>query len=389
VSSLSATAMPASEPMPMQQAGASAQLAAIGVSCAAAAGFLGLPVIVGQLAELRGLTPEQLGRVASAEALGVAVTSLAGAWAMRHLSARHLMVGGMLGLALLQAASALAWSFPVFLLLRLASSVAAGIAVPALVGILGRAPDPERAFSRLISVQVLLCAVELAGFGPLAGVFGLWGIYGSMALLALFAILMVARADLPGPSQEAGGPARRLPFAVLAMVAAVLLFFSAIGAYWAFIERAGVQAGMSAEEVGVWLAASNAPALLGSVSAPWCTRRFGERRVLLVGLALAVLVPLGLLWSEGGRVGYLLDLAVFVVLWNLVMVVQMAVLGRWDASGRAVALTPAAQSFGLALAPVVAGSLAEQHGFAVAVASASAFALVALVATVLSVRRRD
>lgn len=376
-------------PVATPQADASAQVAAVGVCCAAAAAFLGLPVIVGQLAEQRGLNPEQLGQVASAEALGIALTSLLGAWALRHVAARRLMVGGLIALAVLQVLSALSWGYPVFLALRLAASVAAGVATPAAIAILGRAADPDRAFAWLVSVQIVLSALELAGFGPLSQALGLWSIYGGMALLAVAAALLVARARLPQLDPgRAGAPVVRLSFAAAAMVAAVLLFFCSIGAYWAFIERAGVQTGMTPDELGGWLAASNAPALLGSVCAPWCTRRFGERRVLLLGLLLTVLVPLGLLWSGGGRAGYLLDLACYVVLWNLLMVVQMAALGRWDASGRAVSLTPAAQGFGLALAPLIAGSLAEQHGFVVAVASASVFALASLAATGLAFARR-
>lgn len=369
-------------------ADAGAQIAAIAAVCAGAAAFLGLPVIIGQLAELRGLTPEQLGRVASAETFGVAVTALFGSWAMRRASARRLMAGGLAALAVLNVLSALAWSDAVFLALRLASSVAAGVAMPAGVAVLGRAPDPDRAFSWAVSAQIVLSAVELLAFGPLARTFGLWSIYGSMAALAAAAALLTARSRLPLlRSVDATAPGG-LSRAAWSIAASVLLFFCSIGAYWAFIERAGVESGMTPDELGHWLAASNVPALLGSLSAPWITRRWGERWVLVIGLALTVFVPLGLLWGQGGRLGYLADLAVFVVLWNLLMVVQMAVLGRWDPSGRAVSLTPAAQGFGLALAPLVAGALAEQHGFVVAVASASAFALAALGATWLAFARR-
>lgn len=373
---------------PASRAGVAEQVCAIAVFCAATAAFLGLPVIVGQLAELRGLTPEQLGQVASAETLGIALTSLGGAWALRHGSARRLMVGGLALLALLQALSAQAWSFPVFLGLRLAGSVAAGVAAPAAIGILGRAADPDRAFSALVSVQILLSALELLAFGPLAAALGPWGIYGPMALFAALAALAAGRIRSCGADAAPAAAAERLPAAARALVLSVLCFFSAIGAYWAFIERAGVQTGMTPQEVGVWLAASNAPALLGALCAPWCMRRFGEPRVLLLGLLLAALVPLGLLWPAGGRLVYLIDLGAFIVLWNLLMVAQMAVLGRWDPSGRAVSLSPAAQGFGLALAPLLAGALAEHHGFVVAVASASVFALAGLSATVLALRRR-
>lgn len=364
-----------------------ALVAATAALCAGAAAFLGLPVIVGLLADMRGLSPDQLGQVASAETFGVAITALLGPWLLRRVAARTLMGAGLLALMVLHGLSALPLSFAGFVGVRLAASVATGVAMPAAVAVLGRAADPERAFAWAVSAQILLSALELLAFGPLAKAFGLWGVYGALAVLALAAVLLALRCAPPADIGAASAGGVRLPGAAWALIASVLLFFCAIGAYWTFIERAGVQAGLSADAMGGWLAASNAAALLGSMSAPWLARRVGERRVLLVGLLLAVLVPLGLLRADGGPIGVLVNLGLFVVLWNLLMVVQMAVLGRWDPQGRAVSLTPAAQGFGLALAPLLAGLLAEQHGFAVAVASASAFAALAVLATWLAFTR--
>jgi DHA1 family inner membrane transport protein len=365
--------------------------AAIATACAATAVFLGLPELLGLLGDQRGYNAGQLGQVASASTLGLAVTALLGPWALRRFHARGLMMVGLLLLALFQGLSALAPAYLPFAGLQLAASVAAGIAMPAAMAVLGRAADPERAFSHLVATQIVLSTLELLAFGPAARSWGLGSLFVALAALALLAALLCWRAALPANvGQAEAGPASitaKISGAAWAMIAAVLCFFAAIGAYWAFIERAGVQSGFAAEELGLWLAASNAPALLGSLLAPWCARRIGERRTLAVGLMLAVVVPLFLLVPTG-RYGYLLNLACFVILWNSLMVVQMAVLGRWDPLGQAVSLTPAAQGLGLALGPLAAGALAESSGFVIAVAGASALALLGWLANEAAFRLR-
>ncbi len=369
--------------------GRSTQIAAIISACAASAVFLALPVVIGQLAQLRGLTPDQLGEVASAETLGVAVTAMFGSWFIRRFKPKPLMVVGLQCLVVLQLLSAIAWSYPIFIMLRVGASLASGVVLPAAIAVLSRSPNPERSFSWLVSCQIALSAIELFTFGPVANAFGMGGIYGALMLLCVLALMFLAPAPMPMLQEDDGASAQASMSPVTwVMVAAVFLFFCSIGAYWAFIERAGAQAGMSPDEVGGWLAASNVAALAGSVSAPWFCRRFGERAVLLFGSGLVVLVPVGLLLGDSGRLGYLIDLCLFVVLWNLLMIVQMALLGRWDPTGRAVSLTPAAQGLGLALAPLGAGVVAARYGFIAAVASSSGFALACLIVTWSALRRR-
>lgn len=371
------------------QTGRSTQIAAIVSACAGSAVFLGLPVVIGRLAQLRGLTPDQLGEVASAETLGVALTAMFGSWFIRRFKPKQLMVVGLQCLVVLQLLSAIAWSYPIFILLRISASLASGVVLPAAIAVLSRASNPERSFSWLVSSQIALSAIELFTFGPITHVFGMAGIYGALALLCALALMLLVPAPMPALNEEESASAQAsTSLGTWVMVAAVFLFFCAIGTYWAFIERAGAQTGMTSDEVGEWLAVSNVAALAGSVAAPWFCRRFGERTVLLFGSGLVALVPAGLLWGNGGALGYLTDLFLFVVLWNLLMIVQMALLGRWDPTGRAVSLTPAAQGLGLALAPLAAGGVAAQYGFIAAVASSSGFALACLVTTWSALRRR-
>ncbi|MDC8786392.1 MFS transporter [Roseateles koreensis] len=376
---------PASPPSPFDTL--AQQWTLIGVICVAAASFLGLPVILGALADLRGLSPEQLGQIASAETLGMAITAALSPWLLSRVQARTLIGLGMVTLALCNLASCVVSGFAPFLAVRLGASVASGLAMPAAVACLGVTSRPERAFSWAVGAQVSTSAAELFAFTYAARHFGVPGIYASLTLLTLLAGAAALRlAHLPRVSS---GPARHLPLdrPAKAGLAAVLLLFACIGVYWAFIERVGVLAHLSAEDVGLWLAISNVPALLASLGAPWLAERLGERRMLLLGLGLAALVPLGLLLPLNPT-GYLLNLGLFVLLWNALMVVQMAVLGRWDAQGLAVGLTPSAQAFGLALAPLLAGELAEQRGYPAAMALASGFALLALLSTWIAFRER-
>ncbi|MDE2371519.1 MAG: MFS transporter [Burkholderiales bacterium] len=357
------------------------QATLIGLLCVAAAAFLDLPVILGVLADLRGLSPDRLGQIAAAETFGTAVTAAISPWLLVRLRARTLLGVGMALLVVFNVTSCVTTAYVAFIVVRLGASIGTGIAMPAAVACLGNCSRPERAFSWAVSAQVVTSAVELFAFGYAARQYGVVGIYGSLALAAVIAgVASLRLGDLPRPAAGASGGGAALSARSKASLAAVMLLFACIGVYWAFIERVGLLAHLSAEEVGGWLAASNAPALLASLGAPWIAQRLGERRMLLLGLGLTVLVPLGLLLPLQPAV-YLANLALFVLLWNSLMVVQMAVLGRWDAQGLAVGLTPAAQGLGLALAPLLAGEVAESRGYPAAMALASGFALLALLAT--------
>lgn len=366
---------PATSPFdrPDQRAGA------ILVACAAASVFLAMPVVLGALADLRGLSPDQLGQIASAETFGIAVTAAFSPVLMRRIGIRPLLLLGMALLALGNLGTCLVSGHGALIAVRLLASVAAGLAMPAAVAFLGRSSEPSRLFSWLVGMQTVQGSLELFGFPLVARHWGIEGIYAALAALAAFAGLWALRCRPTPPPPQAPGAAR-LTAAPRAALVAVMMFFCCIGVYWAFIERIGVTAQLTPEQVGGWLAASNLPALLAALAAPWVSSRLGEHRTLLLGQGLAIAVPLGLLLPLSPT-AYLLNLALFVVAWNALMVVQMAQLGRWDLAGLAVGLTPAAQSFGLALAPLAAGELAERSGYPAAMVLASACALLALLAT--------
>lgn len=360
--------------------GAWAQATSIFAVCAACSVFLCLPVILGRLAEIRGFSPSQLATVASAETLGLAVTALLGPWLLTRFAAQRLMTVGLTLLAGINLLSAQDWGFHEFLSLRTAASIAAGLVAPAAIAVLGAARVPERSISHAVSAQIVTSALGLYFLGQLGEQFGIIGLYGALAVFAGVASLLVATARFPGLAPGNEDAAAAIPKPALAMIGSVLFFFCALGIYWAFIERVGTEFGIAVDRLNWLLAASNLAALFGSMTAPWFTRRYGDRAVLLAGLSLTVLIPLAFLWTAGSAVAYAANLAVFVVLWNLLMVVQMAAISRFDAGGRAISLTPAAQGFGLSLGPLLVGPLAESSGFVSAVACSGLFALVGLVA---------
>lgn len=365
-----------------------AQVTSILAVCAACAVFLCLPVVLGQLAEIRGFSPSQLATVASAETLGLAVTALLGPWLLAKFSAQRLMAIGLMLLAGINLLSAQDWLFHEFVAWRVAASVAAGLVAPASVAVLGSARVPERSISYAVSAQIVTSALGLYFLGQLGEAFGLVGLYGALAAFSVIASLLVMTGRIPRVALGNEGETTAIAKPALAMIGSVLFFFCALGIYWAFIERAGTEYKLAVESLSQLLAASNLAALFGSMTAPWFTKRYGDRAVLLVGLSLAAIIPLALLWTAGGAIAYSANLSVFVVLWNLLMVVQMAAVSRLDPGGRAISLTPAAQGFGLSLGPLVVGPVAEGFGFVSAVACSGLFALAGLMAAWLAYRDR-
>lgn len=353
-----------------------AQAICIFAVCAACAVFLSLPVILGQLAEHRGFSPSQLATVASAETLGLAVTALLGPWLLARFSAQRLMSCGLFLLAGINLLSAQDWGFREFVALRVAASIAAGLVTPATVAVIGAARVPERSISYAVSAQIVTSALGLYALAQLGAAFGLVGVYGALAAFTLVAGLLLTVGRIPDVAFANGDQASEVPRPALAMIGSVFFFFCALSIYWAFIERAGTEYGIDVEHVSELLAASNLAALFGSMTAPWFTKRYGDRAVLLVGLW----------WTAGGTLAYSVNLSLFVILWNLLMVVQMAAVSRLDPSGRAISLTPAAQGFGLSLSPLFVGPVAESSGFVSAIACSGLFALAGLLAAWLAYR---
>src|SRR5579872_4285577 len=265
----------------------SALWAQIALAIASVVPLLGLPIIVGALADRWGYSPMAAGYIAACDLAGMCVGSV-----LTSALAHRLHWRGYVGAAIVAGVSinllcAAGNGFWLTCALRLtAGSVSGAIYAVALV-LLSRGRDASRNFSVMIFAAVVANAIVLALFPVLATRWGPAALFIFIAL-ALAAVLLVVPA-LPAEApvvrpQIATGSARRIATLPMLCLLAVALFYVTIGSYWTYAERMGLESGLSPGFVHQLLSMGVLLSGAGCLLAFWLSRRVGQSRPLLIAL---------------------------------------------------------------------------------------------------------
>ncbi|MEO1043367.1 MAG: hypothetical protein AAFX52_13880 [Pseudomonadota bacterium] len=240
------------------------------------------------------------------------------------------------------------------------------IQVPALVA-LGRMPDAESAFGVYVTSSVIMAGVLAflipAVVEPALGFNGFLYVVLAATLGATLFIHRLSEADLEADDQSTDTTQGGIPDikAIIVLAALVILYVGIIGA-WAFLERLGSQAGLDGNELGI----AFATALLIGGTGPFVAAYFGDRisTVTATGITVALfsIFILLLLIGDVTWVTFGLALVSFNIAWNFGIPYLLAVVGRADASGRALALAPAAMALGAGGGPALGGNLLSSQG---------------------------
>jgi len=336
--------------------------AEIALAIGSVAPILGMPVIVGALQDKWGYTAAYAGYVTSIDLagllLGSVVTSL-----MAHRVDWRWYVGG--ALAFSAGFNLLCTPFHGIAALccwRFAAGLTSGATYASSLTLLSRNPEPARAFSIMILLQVLANAAVLGLFPVLNEHWGPAGIFTAIAGVLLASVAVVpwlpCRDSGAAGATPACAPARgqkwRVPLLPSLCLMAVALFYVTIGSYWAYAERMGIGFGISMQQVHWLLSAGVLLSALGCLSARAIGHRIGQSRALLLALGMlaSTLLIHGLLPTA---TMFVITLAVLQLCWNFIDIFQLGTLAILDPSGRAAALVPAAQGAALAAGPAAAG----------------------------------
>ena len=318
------------------------------------------PLFIGSAQAAFGFSEIELGAFASWPIAASFLVFVSAPLWLERVSIRTAIIAGsviaVIGLA------AMANSSTLIPLTAFFAVYAAGISivqVPALVA-LGRMPDAEAAFGIYTAASVIL-AGAFAFFIPavIEPTFGFNGIVMMMLAATIVGVAIVLRfsdsalqsrgetqAESGDVVQGAWGNARG--WVTLAGLAA---FYMAILAAWPFLEIVGRQSGLDGQTLGIGFASG----LLLCGVGPLVAARYGESIPLVAAMAataamfLAFVLLLSLLAI--GPVTFGLALILFLIAWNFGIPYMLAVASRVDDTGQALALAPAAMTFGAALGP--------------------------------------
>lgn len=316
------------------------------------------PLLLGTLAQEGRLSAAQLGHAATAELLTMGLAAgLAGAW-LKPERLRLIAVGCGVILMALNAATTRT-SGEMVTLVRAFAGVPSGLMMWLTIGMISRAPRPERWSGVYLTVQTL--AQFLLAAALTAWVVGRWGANGGFLALAGVS-LVCGLAGLGAPSRyaplahdqsQAGG----LPSARgWVSLAAAFLFLAFIVAVWVYAEPLSRQSGHDPKVAGTAVSLSLACQVLGGGAATLLASRV---RWFWALIACSV-VDFGLLAAFASLPPpplFLLATALFGFFWLFFMPFLAPMTIEADPTRRAAMLLGGAQLLGGSLGPLLASGL--------------------------------
>jgi len=315
------------------------------------------PLLLGALQQEGRLDASQLGHAATAELLAMGVTAGLAAALLKPRGLRWIGLGVGVALALLDWLT-LRFTGEGVTLVRAAAGVPSGVMIWLTIGMITRAPRPQRWSGVYLTVQTLAqfgLATVLTVF--VVGRFGANG--GFLALAGVSALAGVAALAGPAAYAPLGRSDARaeLPNARGAMaLAACFLFLASIIGVWVYAEPLSRQSGHAPAVVGTAVSLSLACQVLGGGGATLLAGRLRWFPILL-GCTALLLILLALFASLPGAVEFLAVSGAFGFLWLFLMPFLVPMTIEADPSRRSANLIGGAQLLGGSFGPLMASLL--------------------------------
>jgi predicted MFS family arabinose efflux permease len=304
-----------------------------------------------------------VGWLASGELFSITISVLVMAVWGNRVSPRRLAAVAALA-AIVANLVAMYPSVKTLVLGRLLSGLALGAVVASIVGVAARRPDAQRAFSVMQTATVLLMSVIYFMAPSLIDRFGLSGLFAVLAGVSA-AALVTALVGLPAVVVVPTVAARALTgrkFAPLMGCLALAIVFAGQVTVTTYIITIGNELGFDTHTMGTLLAIAIPLAMIGPLAAHGLGERLGLLRPLLLGLALLAIDILFLV-NAASPILFGVLMATDFLLPLFCVTYALALLSRFDASGRFATAAPAFMMIGGAVGPALGSRLIGTTGF--------------------------
>ena len=301
--------------------------------------LVALPAINSAWVDQLGFTEVEVNRVASADLMGLFLGASATATLIRKLSRQTLTY---LGISLAIVANALCTQYVDYettLGLRLIAGLGSGIYTAVAVAGLGACTKPREAFNWMLLAFAVSQFLELQLIIP---------------FVRIIPTADVAPVDRPATQAE---PQPRTGLAWIG-IAAIVISYINIGAYWANIELAAEAAGLDGEWAGQVISWSVLLSFVGCLDAMYVLKHFDYEKPILVTF-LMMMLAVGLLAVNISAAIFVFSVAMFNFLWIFIDVYQMGGVSVADRSGSAAAFIPGAQGLGQTVGPFAASFMLD------------------------------
>jgi predicted MFS family arabinose efflux permease len=343
--------------------------------------FIVQPGFVQGLVQYLGFTDQSAGYAESVEMWGMVLTTVLMTFLSHRFNWRTTLVVSVLLMTIGNGLCIGVHSQTVFVALRLLVGLGAGSIVSLSFTTVGLTSHPDRNFGYLI---MWVLAYGAVGLWLMPSAFASSGMTGVLAFFALFPLLgltLVRHIPISGEAQatasvDARPTSRGLKGAALA---AMLCYFTAQGAVWAYLFLIGTAGGLGEQQVANGLMLSQFAGVAGAMVPAVVGNRFGRTTPLTVGILGGVLC-LPYLLGRLDYVAFAIDVCLYNFFWNMTHPFLLATMASLDARGRVVSYAVAMQMIGLAVGPALAASVIAPGHYAPASWTAGALFLLSWLA---------
>ena len=320
--------------------------------------LVALPAINSAWVDQLGFTEVEVNRVASADLMGLFLGASATATLIRKLSRQTLTY---LGISLAIVANALCTQYVDYettLGLRLIAGLGSGIYTAVAVAGLGACTKPREAFNWMLLAFAISQFLELQLI-PHLTMNGIYLFFIATYVVTIPFVRIIPTADF-APVDRPATQAEPQPRTGLAWIgiAAIVISYINIGAYWANIELAAEAAGLDGEWAGQVISWSVLLSFVGCFVAMYVLKHFDYEKPILVTF-LMMMLAVGLLAVNISAAIFVFSVAMFNFLWIFIDVYQMGGVSVADRSGSAAAFIPGAQGLGQTVGPFAASFMLD------------------------------
>ena len=320
--------------------------------------LVALPAINSAWVDQLGFTEVEVNRVASADLMGLFLGASATATLIRKLSRQTLTYLGISRAIVANALCTQYVDYETTLGLRLIAGLGSGIYTAVAVAGLGACTKPREAFNWMLLAFAISQFLELQLI-PHLTMNGIYLFFIATYVVTIPFVRIIPTADV-APVDRPATQAEPQPRTGLAWIgiAAIVISYINIGAYWANIELAAEAAGLDGEWAGQVISWSVLLSFVGCFVAMFVLKHFDYEKPILVTF-LMMMLAVGLLAVNISAAIFVFSVAMFNFLWIFIDVYQMGGVSVADRSGSAAAFIPGAQGLGQTVGPFAASFMLD------------------------------
>ena len=346
------------------------------------------PGFLAVIAQKTGFDNDELGYLAALDINAMAVTVGLSTFALARVPWR---IAVALGLALIivgNLLTAAVVSFPAMAAARIVAGAGEGVAIGFAFAALGRASNPDRAFSIYLVVGALLSSAFLYALPAIQAAVTPSALF--LIVAALNAFVMLSLFAFPEGSKDepdifAGAGKLDMRYASGALLGVFLLFF-AMGGMWSYSERIGMASRLSADVIAKGLSIGTIAGVVGAGLAGVLPRRWGRSWPLVV---TAITGVASFLMYRGQVVpnNFIVATVLMMFSWNFAQPLLSGICSEACGRGRVVCAMGSIQTFGTGLGPAAAAATLVTGSFSVMIYSAAVVLALSVAVTIFTIRR--